>query len=251
VSEAELHRLLSLGVIAAAVPTLTWLLRRSAPYGRHARAGWGPSVGGRAGWILMECPSVLAFAAIYARGASAASLAPVILLVVWQVHYVHRTFVFPFRLRSPPPMPVVICLTGAAFNVLNSWLNARWISALGSYEAAWLADPRFLVGVTLFAVGMAMNLHGDGVLLNLRRPGETGYRIPTGGAFRWVSCPNYLGEMMEWLGWATMTWSLAGLSFFAFTVANLLPRALAHHRWYQRTFPDYPPERRAVVPGVL
>jgi hypothetical protein len=34
------------------------LLKWSAPYGRHSRAGWGPSIGTRTGWIVMEAPAV-------------------------------------------------------------------------------------------------------------------------------------------------------------------------------------------------
>ena len=85
----------------------------------------------------------------------------------------------------------------------------------------------------------------------LRAPGESGYKIPSGGLFRFVSCPNYLGEILEWSGFALATWSVAGLSFAAFTLANLLPRALSNHRWYQKTFPEYPEDRRALVPFLL
>jgi protein-S-isoprenylcysteine O-methyltransferase Ste14 len=88
------------------------------------------------------------------------------------------------------------------------------------------------------------------VLRNLRGPGETGYKIPRGGAYNWVSCPNYLGEIVEWLGWALATWSFGGLAFAAYTAANLVPRALANHRWYQKRFPDYPVQRKAILPFV-
>jgi protein-S-isoprenylcysteine O-methyltransferase Ste14 len=66
-----------------------------------------------------------------------------------------------------------------------------------------------------------------------------------------VSCPNYLGEMLEWFGWALATWSIAGLAFALYTVANLLPRALQHHRWYRAKFADYPADRKALVPYVI
>jgi hypothetical protein len=56
---------------------------------------------------------------------------------------------------------------------------------------------------------------------------------------------------MMWTGWAVATWSLAGLSFALFTAANLIPRAVSHHRWYRRTFADYPRRRKAVIPGLL
>ena len=65
-----------------------------------------------------------------------------------------------------------------------------------------------------------------------------------------MSCPNYLGEIVEWCGWALATWSLAGLAFALYTAATLRPRALNHHSWYRQRFPDYPPERRALVPYV-
>ena len=48
-----------------------------------------------------------------------------------------------------------------------------------------------------------------------------------------------------------MAWSLPALAFAMWTAANLIPRALWRHRWYREKFPDYPPSRRAVIPGVL
>ena len=94
------------------------------------------------------------------------------------------------------------------------------------------------------------NRQADHTLRSLRRPGKSGYRIPHGGLYRWVSCPNYLGEIVEWTGWAVMTWSLAGLSFAVWAAANLAPRAWAHHAWYRKYFAEYPPERRALLPGL-
>jgi hypothetical protein len=35
------------------------------------------------------------------------------------------------------------------------------------------------------------------------------------------------------------------------TAANLVPRAVAHHRWYRERFADYPAERKALVPFLL
>jgi hypothetical protein len=55
---------------------------------------------------------------------------------------------------------------------------------------------------------------------------------------------------MEWAGWAVLTWSFAGASFAAWTVANLAPRARANHLWYRKNFPAYPPERKALIPRV-
>lgn len=38
----------------------------------------------------------------------------------------------------------------------------------------------FPLGLLLFYIGMAINIHSDYILRNLRKPGEVVYRIPTG-----------------------------------------------------------------------
>lgn len=238
-------------MIGIGIPIFLYLLFITAPYGRHQRPGWGPVLPEKIGWVFMESPAVFGWLGVFLRGEHRGELVPLVFLAIWMTHYVHRTLIFPFRLRQARPIPVAVALMGFTFNWINAWLNASQVSALGDYGPEWLTSPWFLGGTALFLTGLGINWYADTILLNLRKPGETGYKIPQGGAYRFVSCPNYLGEMVEWAGWAIATRSLAGLAFFLFTVANLLPRALAHHRWYRKTFPDYPPERRAVIPFVL
>lgn len=250
--EAELHKYLVFTTLALAVVTFLALMRVTAPYGRHLRAGWGPTISARSGWIVMESPAVLLFLAIYSAGDNALATVPLAFLCIWQFHYVYRTFVFPFRLRATGRrMPVSVVAMAIAFNSLNAYINARWISHLGAYNFSWLAEPAFIVGVACFVAGWAINQHSDGILIRLRKPGGAEYRIPEGGLFRWVSSPNYLGEMLEWIGWAIATWSLAGAAFAVFTIANLLPRAIANHAWYKSEFSDYPAARRAAIPWLL
>lgn len=237
---------------ALAVVTFVTLGFLPAPYGRYARAGWGPTLSARAGWLLMESPAVLFFSAVYAFGRHRAEAVPLVLLLLWQLHYLHRAFVFPFRLFGHSKrMPLLVAVLGMCFNLLNGWINARWISDLGHYPLGWLLDPRFLLGASAFGVGLLVNVSADSTLLRLRKPGDTEYHIPQGRLFEWVSCPNYLGEMVEWLGWALATWSWAGLAFAVYTVANLAPRAFSHHAWYRRQFPNYPKRRKALLPRLL
>jgi protein-S-isoprenylcysteine O-methyltransferase Ste14 len=253
VTEAALWRILLWTVIAIALVVAPTLIFIPAPYGRHARRGWGPSVASTLGWIVMEAPSPLGMALLFALGERRDPTA-VAFLLLWELHYVHRAFVFPLRRPAGRPLPIVVVAMGFTFNCLNAYLNGRWLfhfAPASAYPAAWLLDPRFLAGAALFLVGLGVNFHADEILRRLRRPGETGYRIPTGGLYRLVSSPNYLGETLEWCGWALATWALPGAAFALFTAANLAPRAVAHHRWYRATFPDYPPERRALIPWLL
>jgi len=237
--------------LCLAVATFVGLRFITAPYGRYGRGGWGPTVPARLGWLVMESPAPLLFLGVYLTGAHRFSLVPLLFLTLWQTHYLQRAFVYPMLMRDGTRMPVTLMLMAIAFNTLNAFINARWVSEYGEYALSWLADPRFIAGAALFVGGLALNLSADKTLRGLRGPGETGYRIPRGGPYQLVSCPNYLGEIVEWCGWALATWSLAGLAFAAYTAANLAPRALNHHRWYHERFADYPPERRALIPYVL
>lgn len=249
---AALQSQLVLFVFALAAVTFVALLFVTAPYGRHRREGFGPTLSSRVGWFVMEAPASLAFLGFYALGPHRFEAAPLALLTLWQVHYVHRAFVYPLRMRADGKrMPLLVVALAIAWNLLNTWVNARWISALAVYEPGWLLGPRFLAGTALFALGIVANRRADARLFALRKPGETGYAIPRGGLFRFVSCPNYLGELLEWCGFALASWSLAALAFAVYTAANLVPRAVANHRFYRERFPDYPKERRALVPFLL
>lgn len=199
-SEAELHHALTWAQIGLAVLTAGALLLFRAPYGRHYRKGWGPSVPAWLGWVIMESPAVLLFVAIYLRGDHALQLVPLLLLGLWQLHYVHRTFVYPFRQRSPRPMPLVIALAGVIFNSLNAYINARWISHLGDYSIAWLADPRPWIGGAVFATGYAINKRADRMLLALRRPGEGATRSRGAGCTSGSRAPTTWARSSS--GWA-------------------------------------------------
>jgi protein-S-isoprenylcysteine O-methyltransferase Ste14 len=175
------------------------------------------------------------------------------LVALWMAHYVHRSLIYPFRVHSSrPSITLSVIAMGAIFNVGNGYLNGRYLFSLGpELPASWLADPRFIVGALVFFAGYLLNQYSDHVLIELRAGGGSAYRIPYGGAYRFVSCPNYLGEMLEWGGWALACWNLGALAFFVWTVANLAPRAIKTHRWYKATFPDYPEERKAILPFLV
>jgi len=249
--EQQVFHLLVFAWLAAAGGAFVLLRFRNAPYGRFVRPGWGWRIPSRVGWMVMESPSVIVFALLFAFGTNRSPVA-IALFVIWQVHYLQRVVVYPLRLRSGATVTLFVVVSAFSWQVISTYLQGRWFFTFApAYPTDWLGDPRFLCGLVLFSTGFAINVHSDGVLRSLREGGATGYRVPHGGLFRWVSCPNYFGEMVDWLGWAVLTWSPVGLLMTVWTVANLLPRALAYHRWYRRTFDDYPPQRKAIIPFLL
>lgn len=239
-------------VLALAAGVFVALLFVKAPYGRHFRRGWGPLVSSLSAWLIMESPAALVFGACFALGSAPKNLTIWLFLILWESHYIHRALIYPLTLRGgQKKMPAAVVLMGFGFNLGNAYANGRYLFSLsGGYPQAWLQDPRFIAGLSLFLAGFFVNHWADLALRGLRKPGEIGYRIPYGGLFRWVSCPNYLGEIIEWFGWALMTWSLAGLVFAIWTFANLAPRARSHHAWYLAAFAGYPSERKALIPFI-
>ena len=174
-----------------------------------------------------------------------------VFLVIWEFHYIYRTFVFPARMKhGRKTFPVLMLLSAVFFNMINGFINGVYLFALRPIEPSWFGDPRFIAGIIVFAVGFAIHVDSDRRIQS-QKPGPGKYIIPQGGLFRWVSCPNYLGELIQWFGWALLTWSLPGLAFAVFTFANVFPRGIAAHKWYQASFEDYPPDRKAVIPGIL
>lgn len=244
--------LIAAGWIVLAVLLVPVQLRIVAPYGRHLRPGWGPAIPARLGWVVMESVSLAVFAALFLTGDGDRPATAWIAAALWIAHYAHRSLVFPFRTRGRRDMPVAIVASAVAFNAVNAGLNGIWLGRFAeAMPASWLHLP-FLAGLIVFLAGSALNLWADDRLMALRRrPGAPAYSVPTGGMFRYVSCPNHLGEIVAWSGFAVMCWNLPALSFAIWTAANLGPRALSHHRWYREKFPDYPSKRKALVPFLL
>ena len=239
--------------IALAIVLMPPQIMVTAPYGRHVRPGWGPMIPARIGWMVMEGVSPVVFGALFLFGGTVKTAPMWVFFAAWIVHYVNRSLIYPLRARiAGKGMPAAIVAGGVIFNTINGGLNGLFLGSLSApYADAWLRDPRFHFGLAVFLIGAAINLRADDRLLALRRPGGPDYAVPKGGLFRYVSCPNHFGEIVEWCGFAVMCWNLPALSFAVWTAANLIPRALSHHRWYRERFPDYPKERKAVIPFIL
>lgn len=254
-----LYRLLLRTEILLALGVLPVLLFTAAPYGRHHRRGWGPTMNSRWAWLLMELPAVVVIAAVFvaARSRLADSLSWVY-LAVWEIHYVYRTFIYPMLLRNTRRnFPLLLVLFAATFNIVNGFINGYALFVLCPPATAdHVLRIQSLLGLAIFAAGFTLNVTSDAIIRALRRDARCTtdgprYAIPHGGWFRYVSNPHYLGEIVEWIGWATFTGTPAGWAFALFTFANLMPRAVANHRWYRTTFPDYPPERRILIPFLF
>ena len=222
----------------------------TAPYGRHTNTKWGWLMDNRMGWILMEIVSLLFFVYFFLTGTNEKSWPMWVFFALWILHYINRSLIYPLRTKTAgKQIPVMIVLFAIIFNTVNGWSNGYYLGSISSgYPNDCFYTPQFIFGMLLFIIGAFINISSDNYLLQLRKPGEKKYVIPNGGLFKYISCPNHFGEILEWVGFAILCWNIAAVGFAVWTVANLIPRAVSHHKWYLENFDDYPKNRKAVIP---
>ena len=148
-------------------------------------------------------------------------------------------------------MPISIAFSAIFFNVINVSIQAFGIFYFTQYSDNWASSPIFIIGLSIFLIGMYINMRSDYIIVAMKKRNGPGYHIPDSFLYKYLSAPNYFGEIIEWLGWAILTWSISGVVFLIWVIANLFPRAIAHHKWYKNKFDNYPKNRKAIIPGII
>ena len=250
----------------------------------------GPKVYARISWFLFECPNLIwswyycwyqlnesiLYLDINTRSEFGTSTFQIIngdiiiatnalLVGLFRMHYVNRAILYALRMnRNSQPVPLVVILSAVLFTSLNGYVQIFYLGHIEKLPPLILSKSNksldTLFGILIFFVGMGINIHSDGVLRNLRLQNKDNdttsqrrYYIPRGALFTYVSCPNFAGEILEWLGFAMASrFSLPSVAFLCYTASNLIPRGIAHHEWYKNKFDDYPIERKwAVIPCIV
>ena len=226
------------------------IFKIKAPYGRHSNAKWGILIPNKWGWFIMELPAFLIMPIITIMGPTEKSELTYLLVLLWILHYFNRTFIFPFRLKTKnKKMPLLIVVSAILFNSINGFLNGYFLGYLNT-EMSSIVSFNVMTGVFVFFTGMYINKTADKHLISLRTSNE-GYQIPHGSLFKYISCPNHFGEVVEWVGFMIIACNLASMTFAIWTFCNLSPRSLNHHNWYKEKFNNYPKNRKAILPYIL
>ncbi|KAK0419599.1 hypothetical protein QR680_014227 [Steinernema hermaphroditum] len=125
------------------------------------------------------------------------------------------------------------------------------------YTSPYFGHTQVYLGLAGFVLAELGNLSCHVLLRNLRPAGTKERKIPMPDgnpftlAFNFVSCPNYLYEVLAWTSFTVMTQSLPAALFTAAGFTQMVIWAQNKHRAYKREFPNYPKTRTAIVPFVL
>jgi len=114
-----------------------------------------------------------------------------------------------------------------------------------------------LLGLVLFFCGEVGNLYHHWLLSLLRSdlPAEdkrkSSYKIPRGGLFPYVTMPHYLFELIAWFGVALTSQHAIGFLIFSAMFSYLSGRSVATSRWNREHIPNFPANRRNLVPFIF
>lgn len=263
IDDSNRTTVLAIVMIATAIMTFpTLIFGPTAPYGRYSTSGWGFMIPNKIAWVSQEINSLAVPAIWILFFASDEQLSRIykvpvngILVAMFLIHYVNRDIIYPCRLRGGKPTPFTVWFLAFVFCLYNGYMQTRYFL----YEAPredTILRPTFLLGSCMWLMGWLINLHSDSILISLRRArsaNDTGYKIPRGGMFTYVSAANYFGEIVEWTGFAMASgWALPCVAFAVFTFANLFPRGYKHHQWYLHRFSSYSSlKRKSVIPYIV
>lgn len=178
-----------------------------------------------------------------------------IALICWSVHYLKRILETLFVHRfSHGTMPL-----------RNLFKNCGYYWGFTLYVAYHINHPLFtppslilqIAGLALFIVSELGNLSIHMLLRDLRPPGTTVRKIPVPNSnpltklYNLVSCPNYTYEFYSWTGFTLLTSCVPAGLFALAGLYQMSVWALGKHRNYKKEFPNYPKNRKAILPFVL
>lgn len=269
--------------------TFVILFKVQAPYGKFSKEqrAWTLRINGKLGWFIQEIVSPISFLYFYhfpltihselfnfTTVANDSSLLyqkhnsiQIVFVMLWILHYLHRAVIYTIASPRMNDTDLSVVAMAICFNLINGYINGASIGRLELGPESF--DMVSVLGLSIMLAGALINLHSDYHLMALRRSKHAKkhddndgkqssehkkkYFIPTSGAFRWVSCANYFGEILEWTGMAICFRTPAIWSFSLWTFCNLAPRAVAAHQWYLQKFGSkyQKLDRKAIIPYIL
>ncbi|KAF5279008.1 hypothetical protein FQA39_LY05686 [Lamprigera yunnana] len=175
--------------------------------------------------------------------------------ICWSVHYAKRLLETIFVHR----------FSHATMPILNLFKNCTYYWAFSAYVAYYTNHNLFtpphvaqvIFGLLLFSFSELGNLSIHLLFRNLRPAGISVRQIPKPDGllfnylFQYVSCPNYTYEIVAWLGFSIMTSCVPALLFTLIGGYQMTVWALSKHRNYKKEFPEYPKNRKAIIPFIL
>ena len=213
------------------------------PYGKFVvKKWWLPLITNQNAFLLMEMPNLVVITGcLFIKGIPHWTNG--VIMLCFLLYAFNRAIMYPasiVRIKANWPLPLV--LLGILFTTINS-LNQVSVF-YGDYNF-W--NPNVFLGFFIWLYAFYETWYADSQLLDFASKNE-GYILPHGRWFNLISGPHYTFEVLMWFGYFMMSMSYESLLFLMSTIFNVVPRALATHKFYQEKFG--PIDTKAIIPFV-
>ncbi|KAL0941254.1 steroid alpha reductase family protein [Colletotrichum truncatum] len=188
-------------------------------------------------------------------GADKKPLSPTQLLVfaMFLGHFFKREYETLFVHKfSANTMPLRNIFKNSFFYWVVSGLLCAWhVYSPTSPTALARNDAVDVLGTIVFLFGEASNALVHLNLASLRTRGGTERQIPRGYGFSLVTCPNYMFEIISWIGVVIASRSWAVLFFIVCGAFQMSQWAKGKERAYRKEFPEtYKKKKFVLLPGI-
>ncbi|KAJ5160843.1 enoyl reductase [Penicillium canariense] len=172
------------------------------------------------------------------------------------LHFLKREYetIFVHRFSNATMPARNIFKNSAHYWALAGFNIAYWVFRPDAAAASANPNPILVyAGIALFVFSELANFNAHLVLRDLRRPGTTERGIPSGFGFNWVTCPNYMFEILAWLGIylvSQLSWSV--LFFTLVGGLQMWSWAWKKEIRYRKDFGDkYKKKRTVLIAGLF
>ncbi|OIW27284.1 hypothetical protein CONLIGDRAFT_645568 [Coniochaeta ligniaria NRRL 30616] len=177
-----------------------------------------------------------------------------LVFVLFQLHFIKRELETMFLHKfSANTMP--------AFNIFRNsffyWFFAGLVAAYDVYAPGSLSARTELglldyAGFALWFNGEVCNYLVHKHLAGLRKPGGTEKGIPRCIGSHLVTCPNYMFEIIAWVGVIMISRSWAVVLFILIGTSYMADWSKGKERALRQAFPDrYKPKKYTMLPGLI
>ncbi len=199
------------------------------------------------GFILPGLLSIIVFATVFLSGNHAKTEITWIFFSFWIIHF---TVKIVFNLINPSHHETQIANTKmlSAIVSINALINGYCLGWLWpAYAVSWMQNMAFISGSLILGLGFLIQ-----ITANIRMtPKKNETDALDSGLHKIVFCPGYLGEILQWGGFAMITWNSSAAAAFCWMLATLLAQATSQKHKYLLQFPELPATRKALIPFIF
>ncbi|CAO3642869.1 unnamed protein product [Cunninghamella echinulata] len=157
---------------------------------------------------------------------------------LYEVLFVHR-----YSGQSVLQHNIIISFSYVGFSICQLYFT----SLVPSHA---LNQSEMKLGMCLFFLGEGLNHYHHCILSNLRSGESKEYKIPTGGLFKYIWCPHYLGEIISFIAMTFLSQHILVFIFQLSSAAYLAVRAYNTKLWYHQRFKSIP-RKASLFPGLF